>query len=74
MGNVAGLMIRCTPRAKCNYMLSRATIKNEAAVNDYSSQTIMHVCRSCRTGPERKVWQHRQEVGGVKLIMSQIVA
>lgn len=40
MGNVTGLMIRCTPRAKCNYMLSRATIKKEAAVNYYSSQTI----------------------------------
>lgn len=74
MGNVNGLMIRCPPWAKCNLKLSRASIKKEAAVNNYSSQTIMQFYDSCRTGPERKVWQHRHGGGGVKLSMSQIVA
>lgn len=64
MGNVTGLMIRCTPRAKCNYMLSRASIRKEAAVNHYSSQTVMQSYCSCGTGPKRKGWQHRHAGGG----------
>lgn len=72
MGNVTGLMIRRTPRAKCNYMLARATIKKEAAVNNYSSQTIMQFHCSCRMGPERKVWQYRHKGGGLNLLRARL--
>lgn len=43
MGTDTGLMSACTPKAKCNYMLSQATIKKEAAVNSHSSRMVMQL-------------------------------
>lgn len=43
MGTDTGLMSACTPTAKCNYMLSQAPIKKEAAVNRHSSRMVMQL-------------------------------
>ena len=60
MGTDTGLMSACTPRAKCNYMLSQATIKKEAAVNRHSSRMVMQLTVFAGQGWEERVERQRE--------------
>lgn len=72
MGTDTGLMSACTPRAKCNYMLSQATIKKEAAVNRHSSRMVMQLTVFAGQGVRGKSRKTEREGGEAKLIMRQI--
>lgn len=59
MGTDTGLMSACTPRAKCNYMLSQATIKKEAAVKRHSWRMVMQLTVFAEQGvrgKSRETW------------------
>lgn len=61
-----GLMRACTPKAKCNYMLSQATIKKEAAVNRHSLGMVMQLTVFAEQGvrgKRRKTQGERGEGG-----------
>lgn len=73
MGTDTGLMSACTPKAKCNYMLSQATIKKEAAVNSHSSRMVMQLTVFAGQGREERVGRQRKRGREAKLIIRAIV-
>lgn len=70
MGTDTGLMSACTPKAKCNYMLSQATIKKEGSCEQPFIVDGHAVKCICRTGGERR--DTKREGGGIKLIMREM--
>lgn len=72
-GTDTGLKSACTPKAKCNYMLSQATIKKEAAVNSHSSQMVMQLTVFAGQGVRGKTRKTEKDEGEAKFIMWEIV-